>query len=125
MPGLGGSAPIPETSVFGELQLVTGHDSSDPPLTKNKSTPSVARFELEGTRQGKGPLASLGQETEKDSFDDPQGRFVFTGLTPGTGCTPHGPSSTNVRPPTAFLSRAMRSSKWPTSAPPGSSMGRS
>src|SRR5207247_2428457 len=44
----------------------------------------VAKFELQAKRQGKGMLGSLGQEETRDEYEDPQGRFLFTGLVEGT-----------------------------------------
>src|SRR5205085_1546127 len=45
--------------------------------------------------------------------------------TPATGSTPAGPSSTNVMPATAFLSRLMSSRSWAVSASGGRVIGRS
>jgi hypothetical protein len=43
----------------------------------------VARFHVDASRMGKGPLASLGQEKKNETFDDSSGAFLLAGLQEG------------------------------------------
>lgn len=45
---------------------------------------AVPKFRIEALRESKGLLGNIRGEQAKDSFDDPEGRFLVTGLTEGT-----------------------------------------
>ena len=44
----------------------------------------VAKFKVQAVRQGKGPMGSFGEEEKNQTFEDPEGKFLVTGLIQGT-----------------------------------------
>ncbi|MFN0009841.1 MAG: carboxypeptidase regulatory-like domain-containing protein [Planctomycetota bacterium] len=45
---------------------------------------AVTKFKIEAGREGKGPLGNIRGEKAEESFEDPEGRFLLTGLVEGT-----------------------------------------